>query len=73
MILGCFTLLLFFVGLCLWGGSVAAFLFGQEITLIDIFCLLLGGQLIKLAYSFWDSEDVDRKYNAIIKKIEDKL
>ena len=72
MISGCLTLFLFFVGLCLWGGAVATFLFEQEIVLKDLFCLLLGGQLIKFGYAICESEDTDRKYENIINKIKDK-
>lgn len=73
MISGCFTLLYFIVGLILWGGSVATFLFEQEITLNDLFCLLLGGQMIKFASAVCESEDSDKKYREIIEKIKDKL
>ena len=73
MILGCFTLFLFIAGIILWGGSVATFLFEQQIALKDLFCLLLGGQLIKFGYAICESEDTDKKYRAIIEKIKDKL
>lgn len=73
MISGLLTLFLFFVGLVLWGGSVATFFFEQEIALKDLFCLLLGGQLIKFGYAICESEDTDKKYNAIIEKIKEKL
>lgn len=73
MISGCFTLLFMFGGFVLWGGAVATFCFGQEITLNDLFCLLLGGQMIKFAYAICESEDSDKKYREIIEKIKDKL
>lgn len=73
MILGLFTLFLFLVGLILWGGSVCAFLFEQQVALKDLFCLLLGGQLLKFVYAIYESEDADKKYKAIIEKIKDKL
>lgn len=73
MILGFFTLSLFLVGLILWGGALSTFLFEQEIALKDLFCLLLGGQLIKFGYAICESEDIDKKYKDIIEKIKDKL
>ena len=73
MISGLLALFLFLAGLVLWGGSTATFFFGQEIALKDLFCLLLGGQLIKFGYAICESEDIDRKYKTIIEKIEDKL
>lgn len=73
MISGCFNLFLFIAGLILWGGAVATFLFEQEIALKDLFCLLLGGQLIKYVWVSYESEDADKKYKAIIEKIKDKL
>jgi len=72
MISGCFTLLYFIVGIILWGGSVATFLFEQEIVLKDLFCLLLGGQLIKFGYAICESRDIENKYEELIKKIKDK-
>ena len=73
MISGCFTLLYFIVGLILWGGAVATFLFEQEIVLKDLFFLLLGGQLIKFGYAICESKDIEDKYREIIEKIKDKL
>lgn len=73
MISGCFTLLYFIVGIILWGGSVATFLFEQEIVLKDLFCLLLGGQLIKFGYAICESEDMENKYRELIEKIKNKL
>ena len=69
MISSFLALFLFLVGLRLWGGAVVTFLFEQEIVLKDLFCLLLGGQLIKFRYAICESEDNDKKYLAIISKL----
>ena len=70
MISGCVTLLFMFGGFVLWGEAVLNFYFEQEIALNDLFCLLLGGQMIKFAYAICESEADDNKHKEIISKIE---
>ena len=72
MISGCLTLLFMIGGFVLWGGAVLTFCFEQEIALSDLFCLVLGGQMIKFAYAICESGDIDSKDKAIIDAIKDK-
>ena len=73
MISGLLTLFLFL--LVLFSGVVQYqhFSLSKKIALKDLFCLLLGSQLIKFGYAICESEDTDKKYKDIIEKIKEKL
>lgn len=65
------------VGLAKWLGAALNFFFGdQAVVLEDLFCLLLGGQMIKFAYAICDSNAAAKNFEAImdaLEKIKNKL
>lgn len=70
-----FTFLIFLLGAVLWCAGVYNATF-EEVTLADLFLVLVGGQLLKLWYAAIDSQDSERKYDQIkdkIKNVEDEL
>lgn len=70
-----FTFLIFLLGTVLWCACVYNSIF-EEVTLADLFLVLVGGQILKLWYAAIDSQDSERKYDAIkdkIKNVEDEL
>lgn len=70
-----FTFLIFLLGAVLWCAGVYNAIF-EEVTLADLFLVLVGGQLLKLWYAAIDSQDSERKYDGIkdaIKNVADEL
>lgn len=53
-------------------GIVEYFIFGAD-AMYALFFVVVGGQLVKLAYAFCESEDLDKKYEEIMKKLRDRL
>lgn len=49
-------------------GIVEYFVFGADI-MYALFYVVVGGQLVKLAYAFCESEDLDKKYGNILAAI----
>lgn len=70
-----FTFLIFLLGAVLWCAGVYNAI-SEEVTLADLFLVLVGGQLLKLWYAAIDSQDSERKYDGIkdaIKNVADEL
>lgn len=63
-------ILLFLGGIGLWAYGVFTACF-QELTLFQLFLILVGGQVIKFAYAFCDSEQHERFCEMILKAIKD--
>ena len=61
------------VGIITWiAGAVEYFALSGD-ALRALFLLVFGGQLVKLAYAFVASEDLDKKHNEIMKKLRDRF
>lgn len=65
------TFLLFVIGAVLWVSGVWCCLV-EEVTLFEIFRILVGGQIVKIWYSALQSKDEDEKVERIIKAIKNK-
>lgn len=62
-------ILIFLGGIVLWVYGVFTVCF-EELTLFQLFLILVGGQLVKLAYAAWDSEQHERFCERILKAIK---
>lgn len=65
------TFLLFVIGVALWVSGVYCCLV-EEVTLFEIFRILVGGQIVKIWYSAIDSKHEEEQVERIIKAIKDK-
>lgn len=50
-------------------GIIEYFVFGAD-AMYALFYVIVGGQLVKLAYAFCKSEDLDKKYGNILAAIK---
>lgn len=68
--LALFIVLVMLLGIAGWVfGIVEYFVFGAD-ALHALFFVVVGGQLVKLAYAFCESEDQDKKHNTILAAIK---
>lgn len=65
------TFLLFVIGVVLWVSGVCCCLV-EEVTLFEIFRILVGGQIVKIRYSAIQSKHEDEQVERIIKAIRNK-
>ena len=68
--------LVLILGIIVWLFAVAEFFIFNADPVFTLFLLVLGGQLVKLAYAFMESEDQDKKYEKImaaIKRAENRI
>lgn len=67
--LALFIVLIMALGIAGWiFGIVEYFVFGADV-MYALFFVVVGGQLVKLAYAFCESEDLDKKYGTILAAI----
>lgn len=68
--LALFILLIMTLGIVGWVfGIVEYFVFGADI-MYALFFVVVGGQLVKVAYAICESEDLDKKHESIMAAIK---
>lgn len=60
-------------GIIAWIVGVVEYFALSGDVLHALFLLVFGGQLVKLAYAFVASEDLDKKHDEIMKKLRDRF